>query len=141
MISKKQIALIHVAKRDLGFDDDIYRAVLRRFGGVDSSADLDPFGFERIMNYFTALGFRSDWTKRTYGNRRGMASPAQVDLIRSLWAEYVGEPCRDNDDRLNTWLAKSFRVSALRFVDRTTAAKAITGLKRMVARKRPSTAA
>ncbi len=63
-----------------------------------------------------------------------MASPAQVDLIRSLWRAWASEP-GDDDTTLNRWLEKHYKVSALRFLTREAAGKAITGLKRMSARK------
>lgn len=56
----KQLALLHVAKRALRFDDDVYRAILKIHGGVESSKDLDAAGFEKVMAHFTACGFRSD---------------------------------------------------------------------------------
>ncbi len=40
MISKQKLALIHVAKKELGWDDAVYRHVLRDHGGVESAADL-----------------------------------------------------------------------------------------------------
>ncbi len=133
MLTPKQIALIHLATKRLGFDDEIYRAILMAHGGVASAKELDFRGFERVMAYFTAHGFRSTWTSRTFGERPGMASPKQVDLIRSLWAQWSED---GEETSLNAWLEKSFQVSALRFLPSPLAAKAITGLKAMVRRKR-----
>ncbi len=133
-ISKKQIALIHVAKRDLGLTDDEYRSVLALYGDCESAAELDFIGFSSVMKYFTACGFRSSWTKRTYGSRPGMATPAQVDLIRSLWCEYVGK-VDANDAGLNNWLEKHHKVTALRFVSSEKASKVIYALKKMASRK------
>jgi len=133
-INKRQIALLHVAKRDLGLTDDDYRAILARYGNCESSADLDAFGFEHVMRYFTALGFRSTWTKRTYGNRPSMASPSQVDLMRSLWKQFSGKD-DTQDAQLNDWLNRFHHVSALRFVDTGKATKVISALKAMVSRK------
>jgi len=99
---------------------------------VTSAADLTPEGFKGVMDYFNACGFRSDWMKRTYGNRPGMASPNQIDLIRKLWRQWSGE---DNEKDLNLWLDRSFRVSALRFLTPEIAGKAITGLRAMAGRK------
>jgi len=133
-ITKKQIALLHVAKRDLGLDDETYRAVLARYGKTGSATDLDLAGFNHVMRYFTACGFRSTWTKRTYGNRPTMATPSQIDLIRSLWKQ-----CAGNDDPedtgLNRWLEKYHHVSALRMVDKAKTTKVIHALKEMVRRK------
>ena len=132
MLNRKQIALVHLAAKQLGLDDGTYRAALEHQGGVTSAKDLDHAGFTTVMAYFTACGFRSDWIKRTYGNRPGMASPGQVDLIRLLWRQYAGS----GDDRaLNRWLDRSFKASALRFVTRDQAAMAIAGLKAMIARQ------
>lgn len=122
-----------MAKRDLALDDETYRDILLRFGGCSSSKELDAFGFDHVMKYFTALGFRSDWTKRTFGERRGMASPAQIDLIRSLWRQYTGED-DPSDSGLNAWLNRFQKVAALRFVDVQKATKVIAALKAMVAR-------
>jgi hypothetical protein len=133
-ISKKQIALLHVAKRELQLDDESYRAILSRYGKVESAADLDFRGFNAVMRYLTACGFRSTWTKRTYGYRPTMATPPQVDLIRSLWKKFT-EAEDPNDVELNKWLASFHSVGALRFVDNKKAAKVISALRAMVARK------
>jgi hypothetical protein len=132
-----RLKVIHIGKRYMkscvpGFNDDMYRAILKKLGGVDSAKDLDTAGFEAVMEYFASWGFRSDWTKRTFGYRPGMASPGQVQLIRDLWLEFSGS---DDEPALNKWLDRHFHVSALRFVTPDAAQKAITGLRRMVARK------
>lgn len=133
-ITKKQTALLHVAKRDLGLSDDDYRAILARYGKAESAADLDVAGFNHVMRYLTACGFRSTWTKRTYGYRPTMATPPQVDIIRSLWAKFRGADDPD-DIELNKWLGRFQKVGALRFVDNKKAAKVISALKAMVARQ------
>ncbi|SIQ78119.1 Protein of unknown function [Rhizobium sp. RU35A] len=133
-ITKKQIALLHVAKRDLGLSDEDYRAILARYGKAESTANLDLSGFNHVMRYMTACGFRSTWTKRTYGYRPTMATPPQIDLIRSLWVKWKGSDDPD-DVELNKWLGRFHKVGALRFVDNKKAAKVISALKAMLARK------
>ncbi len=132
MVTPKQIALVHLAKKKLALDDDTYRAVLVKCAGVQSAKDLDSSGFERVMDYFTQHGFRSDWLTRTFGNRSGFASPSQVDLIRKLWRQWSDQ---GDDDGLDHWLERKFHVSALRFATPDIAHKAITALKAMTARK------
>ena len=132
-IPAKKIALLHVAKKQLGLDDDTYRDILRRWGGAESSRSLDPIGFEKVMIRMEGLGFRSTWTKRTFGDREGMASAAQVDFIRRLWEEYHPDDAREA--HLNAWLHRFHHVSALRFVSAGKAAKIIPALKAMVARR------
>lgn len=134
ILSKKKLAVIHVARKQLGLPEDQYRAILLGAGGVDSAAELDELAFERVMAAMNRLGFRSTWTRRTFGaNRSGMATPRQVQLIRGLWAEFHGP---DPDDvALNRWLAKYHKVAALRFVDCNKAGAVLTALKAMASRK------
>lgn len=134
VITPKQIALLHVAKKQLSLDDDSYRAILARYGRCESAADLTQPGFTAVIKYFTAMGFRSTWTQRTYGYRPTMATPAQIDLIRSLWDKFSGKP-DDNDAEINKWLERFHKVSSLRFVDNKKAAKVISALKAMLARR------
>jgi hypothetical protein len=56
ILAAKKVALVHVAKRQFGLDDDSYRNILRRYGGAESAAELDEIGFLHVMDYFTALG-------------------------------------------------------------------------------------
>lgn len=138
MITPAQIAVVHLAKKQLGWGEEMYRAVLYKLGGVVSAKDLDQGGFALVMEYATSYGFRSDWTKRTYGKRPGMATPKQVDLVRDLWREWSGA---DDDAGLNKWLDRSFGVAALRFATPDVASKAITALRLMIQRKKKHKAA
>lgn len=132
MISRKQLALIHVAKRQLALDEDSYRQILSRAASVESAADLDQVGFLKVMEHLTASGFRSTWTKRTFGNRPGMATPSQVELMRDLWSRY--DPSDEDERHLNAWLFKFHKVSALRFVSADKVQKIIPALKAMAGR-------
>lgn len=95
MLSKDKIELIHVAKAKLKLSDENYEAILSGFG-VDSSKDLDADGFRELMNVFRGLGFVSSAyrTRRNMrvksalaGDHRGIASNAQIGMIRGLWQE------------------------------------------------------
>ena len=132
-LSRKQLSVVHIAKKQLNLAENDYRSLLNRIGQVDSSKDLDQIGFEAVMQYLCALGFESEFAKNFYGHRPGMASPKQVGLIRQLWHEYTGH--EGDDATLNRWLDRSFGVSALRFVTAGQAPKAITALKAMKVRR------
>lgn len=132
-ISRKQLALVHVAKTKLGLSDNEYRSALVHISGVPSSKELDKEGFEALMGFFEYLGF-APLAKGgpDYGKRPGMASFAQIELIRALWAEYTQHAYRDEDE-LNKWLLRYFKVSSLRFLTMDKARKTITALKAMKA--------
>lgn len=128
-LTRKQTALIHLAKKQLGLSDERYRFILKEMAGVETSKDLDQTGFELVMKAMMALGFRSAFTKTFYSHRPGMATPAQVSLIRALWREYAS---RDgSESALNKWLERIFKVSALRFATEGQAEKAIRALRKM----------
>ena len=145
-LTREQIAIVHVAAHQLGMTDEDYRALLMATAGVNSSRGLDEAGFRSVMRRFEKLGFTHGKPQAPqYGQREGMATPAQVELIRTLWAKWHGrEDARDSARALGHWLERSYHVSDLRFVTDAMATKAIEGLKAMVRRKtskptRPST--
>jgi phage gp16-like protein len=134
-MDKRKLGLVRVARTRLGMSEDDYRALLRRVAGVDSSRDLDFRGFEAVMAEFRRLGFRSDWHKATGGNTAfGMASGAQVALIRRLWGDFTNN--EGTDASLRTWLENHHKISHARFADTATARKIIAALRAMVARRR-----
>ena len=131
-ITNAQKALLHVAKTKLKLADDTYRQILVHVAGCTSSTELDRGGFEAVMGFMEYLGFRP--LKKIgpdFGARPGMASFAQVELIRALWAEWS-----NGNDGLNNWLVKFFKVSSLRFLTVEAAPKVIAALKAMKTHKR-----
>jgi len=55
-IGNREKALLHVAKAQLGMDEDTYREMLAGFG-VSSSVDLTHTQFDEIMQRIEAAGF------------------------------------------------------------------------------------
>jgi Protein of unknown function (DUF1018) len=135
-LSRQQTAILHVAKAKLGWDDDTYRLALVRIAGVTSSTELDQAGFEAMMGWCEYFGFRplAKGAPR-YGNRPGMATFAQIELIRELWRELHGQDVCD-DEHLAGWLQKYAHVSSLRFLTLEAARKVIVALKAWKARPR-----
>jgi hypothetical protein len=127
-ISRSQLALIHLAAKDRGLTDDQYRSALAQIGGVTSSKDLDREGFDAMMGYLEYLGFAPIAAKGpNFGTREGMATFAQLELIRSLWSE-ITRRAYTGEGEFDKWLLSKFKVSALRFLKKDTAAKVITAL-------------
>lgn len=152
-ISRQQIALIHVAAHQLGMGDADYRVLLMGAAGVRSASGLDAAGFVAVMRRFEALGFAKGQARRAgvpatapapvppqYGERWGMATPAQVDTIRGMWRTWYEGSDEASARALRHWLEGHYHVSDLRFCNMATAQKAIEGLKAMNARKRRATA-
>ncbi|QTD46159.1 regulatory protein GemA [Ottowia testudinis] len=141
-LSRNQLAVIHIARQQLGIDDPTYRALLRGAAGVTSSTELNEADFEAVMRRFGQLGFTgrkgvatsalAPHARATDGYRPGMATPAQIDTIRGMWAKWHGS---DDERALSRWIERYYGISALRFCDVQTAQKAIEGLKAMNARR------
>lgn len=132
-ISNNQLKLFWVAVRKLELGGELVRSALVQIAGVTSTTELDGDGFEAMMSFFEYLGF-APLTKRgpNYGDRPGMASFAQIELIRDLWHEYTRGKAGEGE--LNTWLERCWKVSSLRFLHKASAPKVITALKAMKSR-------
>jgi hypothetical protein len=129
-LSNQKLALVHVAKAQLAIVDEDYRALLQRVASVHSARDLDEAGLDRVMAEFERLGFQKPRSRIKGSMREGMATPAQIGRIRSLWKSYSGN---DDELRLGHWLEKHFHVSSLRFLQGWRAGKVIAILEgRMV---------
>ncbi len=130
------IKKIHVAIRQLGLDDETYRAVLSSEFGVRSSKDLDDRKALRLIRIFKEKGWVSKCRPKKYDDQRGdaySATPKQKRLIEVLWHNiYRG----DSETRhLRQFLWNHFKVSDIRFLDRDKAHDAIEALKAMQTRR------
>jgi hypothetical protein len=139
-LSRPQKTILHVAAAKLKWDEDTYRAVLVKIAGVTTSNDLDQAGFEAVMGFADYCGFRPlGKGAPRYGNRPGMATYAQLELIRELWRELHDQATCD-DEALTGWLLKYHKVSSMRFLTLDAARKVITALKAWKARPRSKAA-
>jgi phage gp16-like protein len=86
---KADLAAIHIAKKQLGWDDGMYRDILWTVCRVKSSGELDFTGRKRFLEHLRQCGFTNDRTQRQPGRRRAVAhelTPVQRKMF-SLWQE------------------------------------------------------
>ena len=57
-IRNRELAQIHIARQQLGMDDETYRNVLWTVARVRSSKDLDWSGRKRVLDHMKACGFK-----------------------------------------------------------------------------------
>jgi hypothetical protein len=90
-VTSGQLALIHVAKKELGLQDEDYRSILELYGGFSSSKHLTLEGFERVMNHLERLGFKSTNAKPPANapdrDPDGLPYPAQLKMIEHLFEQ------------------------------------------------------
>ncbi len=128
-ISKKQIAILHVAKSKLCLTDDEYRDVLEANAGVRSAKSMNYGGFLKVMEHFKTCGFeqraKSKEQRETPGSklsalrsRPGMATEAQIRKIKAVWLTLAGSYYTQGQEwrALRGFLKKRFRVEHENFL-------------------------
>lgn len=119
-----QLAKIHVAKKQLGLDDDTYRDLLHSAAGVRSASKLDPAGVARVLERLRALGWKDKASPR-HGRRPNppLSRAAQIRKIEALLAD-AGRPW-DYADGIAKRVCK---VDAVAFCDDSMLGKVIAAL-------------
>ncbi len=81
------LAQIHIAKAQLGLDDDTYRDMLWAVARVKSAKDLDHAGRARVMAHLVASGFKPAPPKNpTAGRPRNMDDEQRGPMLRKIEA-------------------------------------------------------
>lgn len=85
MISRANQAKIHIARQQLGMDDEGYRALLARVAGVRSSKDLGAKQIGAVLREFERLGFVPKASNKAKGKPRNFADmPGEITKIEAL---------------------------------------------------------
>jgi phage gp16-like protein len=79
---RQQLARIHLAKKQLGLDDDSYRSLLLRVGGHASSADMTTGQRNAVIREFVRLGFKGE--RKTQQRERWPGEPKDCNAVPML---------------------------------------------------------
>jgi phage gp16-like protein len=80
-----ELAKIHIAKKELGMDDDTYRDMLMQVAKVSSAADLTATGRGKVLEHLKKIGFKG---KKTYAKRPNTTdNKAQLAKIEAQLAD------------------------------------------------------
>lgn len=136
---QKLLAKIHIAKKELALDDEIYRDILYRKFRVSSSKSLSDSQALVLINYFKNVGWVPKSKPKKYDDQKGdiySASPGIKRKIEAMWHEiYYGN---DETKHLRQFLFNHFKVSDIRFLEKRTAYEVVEALKNMTRRRRES---
>jgi hypothetical protein len=129
MQNKKWLAIIHLAKKQLGLDDEAYRAVLSG-AGVSSAKDIETDAqFNLVMGAFMRLGFLPSGRagqKTVSGANPNMISRRQEYYIKGLW----GLASRAKDGKsLRRIVKRVGKVDDISFLTRRDASAVILALR------------
>ncbi|PUA46959.1 regulatory protein GemA [Pseudomonas protegens] len=78
------LSKIHIAKKDLGLDDETYRALLVRVVGVRSAKDLSPRQAGKVLAEFERLGWKPSPVKT--GRKAPVAAADRAKLVGKIEA-------------------------------------------------------
>ena len=124
MPDRKDLAKIHIAKKELGLDDATYRGILWDRYHLDTAADLTPGQAADLIALFRAKGWRP-------------VSFAQRGLIHVLWHKLLdaGVVHHGDDKALDAFIAHHTGRNDLRHLTVHEASHVIEMLKKWLERE------
>jgi phage gp16-like protein len=129
MSRNPSLAKIHIAKKELGMDNDTYREMLRTHGGVSSSKDLTLIGAAKVLAHLERCGFKPKAGKA--GDRArpkvGVDRQPLIGKIGALLAD-AGRPWAYADGVAKRLFANTTKVERIEFCDVAHLAKVVAAL-------------
>ena len=132
MISFSQIKQIHTLKNILGLDDEVYREMLMSFG-VATCKNLTVTEAQILVEILLEKAIAAGkWQRpnKKYADLESrdieMATPAQMRKIEIMWSELCNVKTYENTQKtLRKFIQNHFKISDIRFIDKSTATKII----------------
>lgn len=128
---KREIQLIKIAQKQLGMDDETYRAMLWSVARVKSCTELDFAGRKKVLDHMQACGF-----KRTKPQPRKLADDPQSKMIRALWLQLheAGKVRNPSESALAAFCKRQTGCDDLHWLNGKKASALIEELKQWLAR-------
>jgi phage gp16-like protein len=133
---KAELGKIHLAKKRLGLNDEVYREIIGRlFPGKMSAGDLDQTERGKLLDELRRFGFVEGASYTTKLDAFSDREP-QARLIRALWADCAAfGAIHDSSERaLRSFIKRVGRSDSINWLSATQASAVIEGLKAMKAR-------
>ncbi|MDF5977878.1 regulatory protein GemA [Pseudomonas aeruginosa] len=87
-LARGLLSKIHIARQQLGLQDDVYRQKLQVMFGKGSARDLNLRQAEQLLTEFKRLGWQPQPSKRAAGKPHNFSQlPAEVQVIEAQLAE------------------------------------------------------
>jgi phage gp16-like protein len=116
------LAKIHIAKKQLGLDDETYRAMLQQHGGVTSAKDLTPLGAAKVLHHLEKAGFKP----KANPGKRPKPAAGRAALVSKIEAQLTdaGRPWAYVDGMAR----KMFKVEKVDWLDEEQLGKIVAAL-------------
>lgn len=129
----RDLALIHIARKDLRLTEEAYRALLQSVAGLASAKDLDAVGRAAVIERLREIG----WAPQRRPAPSDWRAP-RIAKIRKLWALLIeaGVLRQPGDQALRRFCARQTGVARLEWADGEALNRCIEALKSWCARER-----
>lgn len=107
------IARIHIAKKELGLDDETYRAMLQQVTKHNSCADMHISDLYRVMEHLKTLGYKP--STRKFGKR---PNPPQDKVALMSKVEALLADRRLHWNYAHAMAQRMFKVEKVDWLDR-----------------------
>jgi phage gp16-like protein len=136
MTRNPMLAKVHIARKELGLDEDSYRDVMERITGQRSAAALSDRQLSALLDEFKRLGFNPRSTGAKRAGQRRMATSPHAGKIRALWITLynLGLIETPTEAALAAFVRRQAKVEALQWLKPAQADKVIEALKAMATR-------
>lgn len=120
------LAKVHIAKKDLGLPDDLYRDTLDQLFGVRSSGDLTNKQLSALLDHFSSKGWQSGLK----------VDDPMIRKMRSLWHELAdaGGVKNRSEKALRAFAKKLTRKDHFEWMSTAEATLVIESLKKWLER-------
>ncbi len=118
------LARVHIAKKDLGLDDDVYRDFLEQHTGQTSAGGLSEIELKKLVKAFEGVG----WTSQKKGSYRAKSKKAYVRLIHVYWKK-LSDAEITRKDGLDAFVKSQVKVDSVEWLDKNQGNEIIEALK------------
>lgn len=129
------LAKVHIAKKQLGLDEDDYRAVIFQYCGSMSAADATEEQLAKVVQHFGQRGFRTS-AKGVPGRRAPAVDTPSARKARALWISlhHLGAVRNPSEQALEAFACRQLKCEQWRWSDQSLAYRLIEALKAMAKR-------
>lgn len=129
------MAKVHLAKKEMGLDDDTYRGVLLRVAKVASAKDCDDRQLAAVVEDFKRLGWKQSTPAGRAPRPRAATHPVAAKA-RALWISLhqLGAIDDPSERALEAFAKRQLKVERLAWADQSLGYRLIEALKAMAER-------
>lgn len=130
MPTRAEFAKIHIAVKELGISDDVYRDILKIHFNKGSSKSLNTREVGALLAHFKGLGWKPRYKKKGGKSSLPLAQDRMSRKIRALWITLHKEGVvKDSSEQALARFAKRITgVAALQWLDTKQKGKVIAAL-------------